>query len=330
MEGDMSEYPLVTVIVPIYNKQKLLSKCLDSLLAQTYHNVEIIIVDDCSTDKSAAKAKFILRQCTTQKVRIIQNESNIGHIKSRYKGIDKAQGEYVMFIDADDWIEPAAIQELVDAMLRYDVDLVQMRNQRRLRSVAVKYKESFDPLLADRRIEGEEFRTLASYIGMDSYIFPACWGKLYKTDKLKEMTRMEFNQFWGEDQIFNIQYLRECRSMAFSNYVGYNYRWGGETSRYKYSALKEYKQVHHLKRIMGQDEQCINDEIKTLLRYHIRSLITELGFTREVLEMILETELRDPLWAQVGLNTDVADLLNEEYTDIQHNKMRYFVKRLLK
>lgn len=321
--------PLVSVIIPIYNKQKYLGKCLRSLLSQSYPSIEVIVVDDCSTDSSPAKIKHLLagRTGTT----VVRNEQNMGLLKSRYVGIAHAHGTYTAFMDADDWMEPRAIQTMVEAMTEFGADLVQIRNQRRMKGMAVKYQERFDPSLAGRLIEGEEFRSLASYVGMDSYIYPACWGKLYRTDKLREATRMDFDQFWGEDQIFNIQYLRECKSMVFSDYVGYNYRWGGQTSAvYKYSALREYKYVHQLKRMFGQDQACIDSEIKMLLRYHVRSLITELGYTREAVEMILADELRDPLWRRVGVTMSAAELVEAEVADIQRSPMKYLAKRLLK
>lgn len=321
--------PLVSVIVPIYNKHKCLHRGLHSILAQTYPNMQIIVVDDCSTDSSPIKAKRILADCHNHL--IIHNDKNLGLLKSRYIGISRAQGTYTTFMDADDWMEPKAIELMVEAMLTYNTDLVQIRNQRRMRGVAVKYQEQFSTELSSRLIEGEEFRELASYIGMDSYIHPACWGKLYHTRKLREAAHMDFNQFWGEDQIFNIQYLRECRSMVFCDYIGYNYRWGGQTSSsYKFSALKEYKYVHNLKRMFGQNEARINAEIIMLLRYHIRSLFTELGYTREAIVMIMNDELRDPLWRQAGLDVSCEELVNAEYNEIQRSPIKYIAKRLLK
>lgn len=321
--------PLVSVIIPIYNKHKYLDKCLQSLISQTYSNIEIIVIDDCSTDSSPLRLKRMLANRPNAK--IIRNDKNIGHWQSRHKGLAYATGVYTAFMDADDWMEPKAIEKMVVAMTTFNTDLVQIRNQRRMRGVAVKYQERFSPELADRLIDGNEFRELASYVGIDSYIYPACWGKLYITQKLHEAARMDFNQFWGEDQIFNIQYLRECKSMVFVDYVGYNYRWGGQTSSdYKYSALREYKYVHQLKRMLGQNETRINKEIKMLLRYYVRSLITELGYTREATEMIMEDELRDPLWRRVGVGNNPSALVDSEVSDIQKRPMKYLAKKILK
>lgn len=321
--------PLISIIIPIFNKQKYVEKCLESLFDQTYTNIEVIVVDDCSTDSSHSKVNKILNG--RPGCRVLSNDRNMGHLNSRYVGIDNSSGEYITFMDADDWMEPDAIHVMVEAMSDFDADLVQIRNQRRMKGIAVKYREKFSPELAGRLIKGEEFRSIASYVGMDSYIFPACWGKLYRADRLREMQRIDFKQFWGEDQIFNIQYLRECKSMVFCDYVGYNYRWGGQTTAiYKYSALKEYKHVHHLKRMLGQDRNQIDVEINMLLRYHVRSLITELGYTREAVEMIMKEELRDPIWKTAGMTESASELVEEAVGRIQRSPMKYLAKRLLK
>lgn len=320
---------LVSVVIPIFNKQQYLEKCLNSVFGQSYPEIEVIVVDDCSTDASAVKLNRLIM--SHPECRIVTNRRNEGQLQSRYTGLAHAQGKYTVFVDADDWMEPNSISRMVEMMESLDVDMVQMRHQRRMKGISVKYQERFDPALAGRRIEDEEFRALASYVGMTSYIHPPCWGKLYITSKLREAPRMEFNQFWGEDQIFNIQYLRECKSMAFLDYVGYNYRWGGETSStYKYSALKEYKHVHDLKRMLGQDEAALNEEIMMLLRYYIRSLVSEIGFTREAVVMIMEDELKDPMWRNLDPDITAEGIVAQEIEHVQKNPLKYLAKRLLK
>ena len=324
----MNTEPLVTVIIPLYNKQRHLRRCVSSILAQSYPNLEVIIIDDHSTDGSTARAEAIARQHPS--IRLISNPGNLGLFETRYVGIRQAGGEYITFVDADDWLETGAIRDMVELMLEHGVDLVQLRHRRRMRGMAVRYQECYEPEYAMRRIDGEEFRAFARYVGMTSYIHPAAWGKLYRTDLLRDMSHVKFEQFWGEDQIFNIQYLRMCRSMVFSDCIGYNYRWGGETTQYKYSALREYKYVHQLKRHLGQDAEAIDGEIKLLLRYHVRSLMTEVGFTRQAVEMLMTDELRDPLWQRVGLESTAAQLVEEESHAVQSSPLKYIAKRFLK
>lgn len=320
---------MVSLIIPVYNMAHYLRRSLTSVMAQTYSDIELIVVDDCSTDNTAHITEELRRSLPS--CAYIHNPTNIGCLKSRYVGVDNAKGDYIAFLDADDSMDNRALERMVEAMQQYNVDLVQMRYQRIMKGLPIKYQEHWDRTLAGRRIDGEEFRSLASFVGMTSYIYPSCWGKLYRADLLKEASRIEFNQFWGEDQIFNIQYLRECRSMAFLDFVGYNYRWGGETTRaYRYSALRDYKHVYDFKRMMGQNEECLNAEIISLLRYHIRSLISETGFTPEAARMVIREELTDPLWQKAGLTADADQLVAEAVSDIQRNPAKYIAKRLLR
>ena len=97
--------PVISIIVPVYNVAPFLSRCLDSLVGQTYENLEIICVDDGSTDGSAA----ILDACAAKDSRIkVIHQENAGVSVARNRGLDAATGEFVTFVDADDWLEPDA------------------------------------------------------------------------------------------------------------------------------------------------------------------------------------------------------------------------------
>lgn len=117
--------PTISVIIPMYNAENYIAECLESLLAQTFQNFEVILVDDCSTDNSVAVAKnfigkfggnFIL--VTTEK-----NSGNFGYT-ARNKGFDLAHGEYIFFMDADDLISNTAFQELYTAAKNFEADVV--------------------------------------------------------------------------------------------------------------------------------------------------------------------------------------------------------------
>lgn len=319
---------LVSVIVPVYNKAVYLKKCFQSIVEQSYANIELIVIDDCSTDMSYAISKEFAD--SNENVRLFRNEKNLGHYKSRFDGVLKAKGDWVTFVDADDWLEPEAVERLYDAARGYDVDMVQMRHQRNLKGVSKIYQEVVESSLLNRKIMGEEFLALTRYIGIDSLIAPSCWGKIYRKEIFKEIGEFSFNQFWGEDQVWNIHYLRYARSIAFIDYIGYNYRWGGETSNYKFTMLSEFKNVHCIKRLMGQDEELISDELKKLLLYHVRQLMSELGWTKEAVVYVLKEELRDPLWIKIGVQQTAEEIVEQEYDSIQRNPLKYWAKRILR
>lgn len=114
--------PKVSVIVPIYNVEPYIDECMRSLVTQTLHDMEIICVDDCGTDKSMD----IVRKYadTDNRIKIIRNKQNIGLAASRNAGIAIARADYVMFFDSDDWVEPKMCKIMYDAITRDNTDVV--------------------------------------------------------------------------------------------------------------------------------------------------------------------------------------------------------------
>ena len=113
----------VSIIVPVYNVEKYLSRCLDSLLHQTVDSYEIICVNDCSPDGS----EDILKRYAEDfpgKIRVLRNERNMGLGLSRNKGIEAAQGEYLMFVDSDDYVKPNYVETYLNEMLKEPVDIL--------------------------------------------------------------------------------------------------------------------------------------------------------------------------------------------------------------
>lgn len=102
---------LVSIIIPIYNVESYLAQCLDSILGQSYKNIEVICIDDGSTDSSGAIAQQYANK--DPRVRII-TQANAGQSAARNRGLEQASGEYVAFIDSDDYIDREFIKELVE------------------------------------------------------------------------------------------------------------------------------------------------------------------------------------------------------------------------
>ena len=110
----------VSIIVPIYNVEQYIEECINSILAQTYSNLEIIIVDDCSTDNTLAICEEIIK--TDERVKLFHNEKNSGVSFSRNRALDAVTGEYIAMIDSDDWVDKNYIELMVSAIEETNAD----------------------------------------------------------------------------------------------------------------------------------------------------------------------------------------------------------------
>ena len=124
LEGFIANEQLVSVIIPVYNVSRYLPQCFDSVISQTYRNLEIIVIDDGSTDDSGS----ICDQYAEKDDRIhVIHTDNRGLASARNLGLENVSGEYISFIDSDDWIEPQTIEMRIGAALETEADIVNAR-----------------------------------------------------------------------------------------------------------------------------------------------------------------------------------------------------------
>lgn len=117
------EYPLISVIVPVYNTKEYLTRCVESLLAQTYRNLEILLVDDGSTDGSGELCEELAKRDARI---VVLHKENGGSSSARNLGLSKAKGEYFGFVDSDDYISPEMYELLQKALGKYDTNVAQI------------------------------------------------------------------------------------------------------------------------------------------------------------------------------------------------------------
>lgn len=117
---------MISVIVPVYNVEEYLHVCLNSVLKQTYSDFEVICVEDASTDSSYEILKYFEKK--DSRIKVLRNESNRGQSYSRNKGLDAAKGEYVIFLDSDDWFSLDAFERLVNESEKNNLDLLIFRS----------------------------------------------------------------------------------------------------------------------------------------------------------------------------------------------------------
>lgn len=175
----MEHNPLISVIVPVYNVEAFLSKCVDSILAQTYRNLEVILVDDGTKDASDKICDAYAEK--DSRVRVI-HKANGGLSSARNAGIDIAKGEYLAFVDSDDWIEQQTYEWLTDLAQKYEVKLVCAGRYDVDSETGAKTRGLCPP--REEVISGEELvRRIFLWDNIDS----AAWDKLYHRSLFREI-----------------------------------------------------------------------------------------------------------------------------------------------
>ncbi|MCD7745951.1 MAG: glycosyltransferase [Lachnospiraceae bacterium] len=195
------EQPLVSIIVPIYNAEDYIGRCVDSILKQEYQNLEILLIDDGSSDGTAQLLDEYEKK--DARIRVIHQE-NAGVSASRNRGLELAQGTYVQFADSDDWLTPDSTKLLVRPAVEKNCDLV-IGDFYRVNGKRLSQKGDID---ADHVMDRREF---ASYMieNPADYYYGVLWNKLFRRSIIEEhQIRMDEEIDWCEDFLFNLEYIR--------------------------------------------------------------------------------------------------------------------------
>lgn len=205
---------LISVIIPVYNVEQYLKRCLESVINQTYKNIEIICINDGSTDKSLN----ILENYKTQDNRIkVFNQENKGLSETRNRGINLAEGKYIFFIDSDDWLELNALESLMSKIILEEIDIVigginKVYFNKKIKVVLnCNSKNIYNP---------SEY--IESAINEKKFVVNV-WNKLYKKEiLLKNKIKFKEGRLY-EDFLFTLQYLLKCRKIYITENIVYNY-----------------------------------------------------------------------------------------------------------
>lgn len=203
---------LVSIIVPIYNSEKFLHTLLNNLINQTYEDIEIILIDDGSTDKSLEICKKFKQN--DNRIKILSKE-NEGVSATRNKGIDVATGEYVTFLDSDDTLSIDYIEELVKNL---EQDCLIRCNNPTIKNTIIKSDEYIRQIVSGK-IQG------------------VCWGYLFNI-RLLENIRFDVNTSYMEDTIFIVQVLQNIEKVKIIKNAIYNYNLNQDSLTQNLSGLE--------------------------------------------------------------------------------------------
>lgn len=199
--------PEVSIVVPVYNAENTIRRCIDSILGQEYTDFELILCDDGSSDKSGQ----IMDEYREKDERIrVLHKGNTGVSDTRNQGIAMAKGIYLQFLDADDWITVDATKLLVRTMKEGDCDLV-ISDFYRVIGERISHKGDID---ADGILTQEEFAEYMMVNPADFY-YGVLWNKLYKREIIEKYhLKMDESVSWCEDFLFNLEYLLHAKRIA--------------------------------------------------------------------------------------------------------------------
>lgn len=306
--------PKVSVIIPVYNVEKYLAECLDSVINQTEKDIEIICIDDCSTDSSLNILQEYAKN--DNRIVILQNEQNSGQSVARNKGLEIAKGEYVLFVDSDDFIEP----NLLEIALKYvnDVDIVcfdyREYNPDKLGSFTHNY--TFD----NRLYSGEEyfFEATKTY----SIIVITC-NKLYRKNFLLENNIRFVPGLLYEDFLFYFYCVLKAKNIRCIDDKLYIYRIRPESTMTKklnpknvddtfyslWKATKEYLENDFSPKMSVSIERFLRFVGYSYIRRY-KQLVSHVNDTEKIEELTQYRKLQNiyaPLMANIATRINFTD-----------------------
>jgi len=247
--------PKLSIILPIYNTEAYLEKCLDSILGNTFQDFELIIVNDGSPDNSE---EIILKYIEKYKDKIVYiKKENGGLSDARNTGLSIAKGEYISFIDSDDYIERNMYEEIFTKLKEASFDIVSCdvnlvyENSEKIDTVSCGYRES---ILDKEKIK--ESMTV---------FYPTVWNKVYKREVLKDITFLK--GVWYEDLEFMLRAYPNINSIGVVKKPLYNYLQRKNSITYTYND-KLYDIINNMESVLKYyKEHNIYEEYKEVLEY---------------------------------------------------------------
>ena len=227
-----SPQDLISIVIPVYNQEKFIGRCLKSILRQSYKALEIIVVNDGSTDNSQQIISTIAKKDSRL---VLVNQVNQGEALARKHGYEKATGEWLMFVDHDDMLPQRSIESLYSSIRRTNVDLVCGCALRRWGWITKRIGGAPQSMI-NRIIDQPELfeRYYVSFFGVN--LFPVTlWGKIYRKCVVDEaMASVDLfttpHLHFGGDEAFNLLLFPFLKSVYSIKNNVYLYRWGGLTS----------------------------------------------------------------------------------------------------
>lgn len=276
----------VSIIVPVYNIENYLLRCVNSILGQSYTDLELILVDDGSKDKSGKMCDELKQK--DHRIKVI-HQHNKGLSGARNTGLDAASGEYVAFVDGDDWIDSDYITYMVETAQTYRCDIVSSPFEIAYEYRVNSYKnKKFSVRVLDRAACVKWFLTSAIKSGKNDV---SCCTKLYRRKVLEQRRFIENLTY--EDMIFNWDTINGIERYGYTDRAGYYYfyRRGSITKAFSNQSFDVLKGVEYLKKHPGEYGRKYGRLIEQYESKAHYSLCIKMLRVQQVDEVLLKQEL---------------------------------------
>ena len=223
---------MVSIIVPIYNAEKYLEKCVESILNQTYRDYEVLLVDDGSTDRSVA----ICDQYASVDARIhVMHQENSGIISARQAGFRASSGEWILFVDSDDWIATDMVEQLLKHGLDTNADVVTSGVIFATDGSAIHKFDTAKPgVYADQELQTFKQHLLGELENRLFEVLPYLWNKLWRREVLeKSLLNVDSAITVGEDVAIGIPAMLQAKRIAVMDEAFYYYRQDNNSMLHK-------------------------------------------------------------------------------------------------
>lgn len=275
---------------------------------------------------------------------LIDKKQNEGVEKARYDGILASKGDYICFVDSDDWLEKEALKRMYDIAFETDADYVEIGMQRVLDRHKI-IKKKANPAVRGLITQPQLFDLYyISFFGVNILSVNMC-GKLYKSSILKEPPQ-PIGLAMGEDLYFNLEIFPRLKKIYIDNYIGYNYRFGGMTTRYNKNLFPNLKVLYGIKKEKIEKYQYykaseyIHIELKNVLISDIKQrILFKYGSQEDIINQINQ-ELMDSVWNDIqqikdsNISSIVQAIINKDantiYEICKRNTKKYYPQWILK
>ncbi len=265
--------PLISVIIPVYNVEKYLKKCLDSVMCQTYSNLEVILIDDGSTDQSGYICDLYHQQDSRF---VVIHQQNKGLSGARNAGLDYAHGQWIGFIDSDDYIAKNMYEVLYQTSIKYNADVCACGSL----DVDLYGNRVGDRAFTNKITVMDSDKVIESLVNKNVVRFEV-WNKLWKKESIGK-TRFKLGQV-SEDIFFTLEIFSRIHTYVGVDFLGHYYlcsREGNTNSSFKIKRMCVYDEIDafiNKFKIAGKRRLCVslaNIGLKTSMRMYEEACVT--------------------------------------------------------